>query len=193
LLVALGVAALDTATAGHPTVERARSPWRVAAVVMAAFTGLGLRALVPTHAVASYSIETIPITGFMTTGGAQATQGEILATTACGLVEESAEGTGAKVRCDAPKGMTPGLARLRVETATEARTISAVERANSRLERSLPSFSAQWPAPIDVGQPTWAYTAPVWVPLSALAGAILVPARRRRGGEVEASVASLGA
>jgi O-antigen ligase len=182
LLVALGVAALDRATADRPAVERARSPWRAAAVVMAAFAALGVRALVPTHAVASYSIETIPITGLLTTRGAQGTHGAIMAATGCGLLEESAEGTGASVRCEDPR-TTPGLARLRVETATAARTTAAVERANSHVERHLPSFSAQWPAPIDIGQPTWAYTAPVWVPLTAVAGAILVPGRRRRRGE----------
>jgi hypothetical protein len=179
MLAALGVVALESATTDRPLVERAKSPWRVAAVVVAAFAALGIRALVPTHAAASYSIETIPIVGLMGRGGAQATQGEILATTACNLFEESAERAGARVRCEVPK-TSPGLARLRVETSTATRTSDVVERTHDRLDRSLPSFAAQWPAPIDVGQPTWAYTAPAWVPMTALAGAILVPGRRRR-------------
>jgi hypothetical protein len=179
LVVALGIAALERATAGRPVVERTRSPWRVVAVVGVAFGALGVRALVPTHAVASYSIETIPVTGFQGTNSAQVLQGEILARTACDLYEDNAEASGGKVRCEIPK-TTPGLARLRVETSSATRTTTAVERAHDHLERTLPAFAAQWPAPIDVGQPTWAHTAPAWAPITALAAAVLVPGRRRR-------------
>lgn len=177
LLVAL-------ATATLPEPDRGPRSWlpaaRVAAPVAGVLIGILFAAVAPTHTAASYRFETLqePLLsearyqneGFV---------GRVLIHTACSAAGlANARGPRAKLECtDIRAGQ--GIGEMRLESGSRRRLDQALVATRTAAAGVVRGFRAHRLSGAVTGRPTWARTAPAWLGVLALGGALLCPPRRR--------------
>jgi len=187
VLAAIAVVLAERRPLTPPTV---RFSWdRVAIAPVGFAVGVVLAIVVPTHADVVTPFDAMPIARSVS-GGGGIVVGSTYTNTFCSLVHDVRLSDGAQVSCK--DSDTPGFGALRVD----APTLAAAERATSKLQAALPEAAGitYHASSFDVGRPTWARTAPVWLGLGTLLLALTcpTPVRRRRRSPRDVTLAGNG-
>jgi hypothetical protein len=156
---------------------KTRFSWeRVAIGTVGLSVGVVLAFAVPTHADVVTPFDAMPISRSVTQGGGIIV-GSIYTNTFCDVIHHIPLSGDAQVSCKDSE--TPGFGELRVD----APTLAAAQRATTKLMEVIPPAAGveYHASSSDVGRPTWARTAPVWLGLGTLLLALCcpVPSRRR--------------
>jgi hypothetical protein len=173
------------ATAGAAAPGRRRWPLRAGAVGVAVAVGVVLARAAPTHVVWAAEFDTVPAGFTVRTTQDPAFIGRVLIDTTCETITAVPD-LDVKIECSEPR-QAPTIGELRIEGADQATTRHAVTTIAELTNHVLPVTRFYPTQRFVEGRPTWATSAPVWLGLTALAAAVLVPPvprrRSRRGGE----------
>jgi hypothetical protein len=180
LVAAIGVGLHERAAPARRGPRRASVPARVGLVASAVAAGAALAAAAPTHVVWAAQFDTVPL-GF-TAKAAQdpAFIGRVLINTTCEVIGALPD-LGAKLECREPRE-APTVGEVRVQGRDGRSTAVAVDRILEQMDAWLPQNRVFVTSALVEGRPTWATTAPVWLGLTGLATALLLPPLDPAGG-----------
>jgi hypothetical protein len=177
LLAAVGIAVGERA---HPAPQHAPLVRVTRARLALAAAGIAGGAIVlaaaPAQAALSYRFQTIPAIGETASRTDLIYLGDVLGHSACDIARSiDAQRSGARLSCTATDRLLgPGAGRVRIR----APDLAPAQRASTALasvERHyLPAFTMEQAAPAASGRATAAWTAPVWLGLAALLGAVFL-------------------